>query len=141
MGPDEIAPDLLKHLSADVGVELLKILNHSWLEGWCPQSWRDVVIILFLKKDKDPQSVDSYRPIALTSTICKLIERVIVNRLSWWLEEHSLLSPWQTGFRKGRSTVDQCLRLSQHISDGIQSSEKLLTGMTLFDFSKANDRA
>ena len=48
-GPDEIAPDLLKHLPADVEVELLKILNHSWLEGWCPQSWRDAVIIPFLK--------------------------------------------------------------------------------------------
>ena len=139
-GPDEIAPDLLKHLPADVEVELLKILNHSWLEGWCPQSWRDAVIIPFLKKDKDPQSVDSYRPIALTSTICKLLERMIVNRLSWWLEEHSLLSPWQAGFRKGRSTVDQCLRLSQHISDGFQSSERLRTRMTLFDFSKAYDR-
>ena len=97
-GPDEIAPDLLKHLPADVEVELLKTLNHSWLEGWCPQfSWH-AVIIQFLKKDKDPQSVDSYRPIALTSTICKLLERMIVNRFSWWLEEHFLLSSWQAGF-------------------------------------------
>ena len=60
---------------------------------------------------------------------------MIVNRLSWWLEEHSLLSPWQAGFRKDRSRVDQCLRLSQHISDGFQSSR-----MTLFGFSKAYDR-
>ena len=139
-GPEENAPDLLKHLPADVEVELLKILNQSWLEGWCPQSWRNEVIIPFLKKDKDPQSVDSYRPIALTSTICKLLERMIVNRHSWWLEEHSLLTPWQAGFRKGRSTVGQCLCLSQHISDGFQSSKRLLTGMILFDFSKAYDR-
>ena len=136
-GPAEIAPDLFKHLPADVEVELLKILTHSWLEGF--QSWRDVVIIPFFKKDKDPQSVDSYRPIALTSTICKLLERMIVNRLSWWFEEHLFLSLWQAGFRKGRSTVDQCFRLSQHISDGFQS-ERLRTGMTLFDFSKAYDR-
>ena len=136
-GSDEIAPDLLKPLPADVEVKLLEILNHSWLEGWCPQSWWDAVIIPFLKKDKNTQSVECYRPIAVTSTICKLLERMIVNRLSWWLEEHSLLSPWQAGFRKGRSTVDQCLRLSQHISDGFQSSERLQTGMTLFDFSKA----
>ena len=140
MGPDEIVPDLLKHFPTDVEVELLEFLNHSWFEGWCPQFWRDAVIIQFLKKDKDPQSVDSYRPIALTSTICKLLERMIVNRLSWWLEEHSLLILWQAGFRKSRSTVDQCLRLSQHISDGFQSSERLRTGMTLFDFSKAYDR-
>ena len=75
-GPDEIAPDLLKHLPTDVEVELLNILNHVWLKGWCSQSWQDEVIIPFFKKDKDPQSVDSYRPIALTSTICKLFERM-----------------------------------------------------------------
>ena len=80
-GPDEIAPDLLKHLPADVEVELHKILNHSWFKGWCPQSWPDAVIIPFFKKDKDPQSVDSYRPIVLPSTIRKLPETMIVNRL------------------------------------------------------------
>ena len=81
-GPVELASDLLKHLTADVEVGFFLIFGHSWLEGWCSQFWRDAVIIPFLKKDKDLQSVDSYRPIALTSTICKLLERMIVNRLS-----------------------------------------------------------
>ena len=50
-----------------------------------------------------------YRPIALTSTIGKLPERLIVNRLPRWLVAKSLLSPWQAGFRKRRCTTDQCL--------------------------------
>ena len=50
-----------------------------------------------LKKLKDPQAVSSYRPIAHTSTIGKLLERLIVNRLSWWLEAKTLLSPWRAG--------------------------------------------
>ena len=100
------------------GPGVTRHVNHIWLKGWCPQSLRDAVIVPFLKKDEDPRSGDGYRLISLTSTICKLLEIMIVNRLSWWLEEHSLLSPWQAGFQKSRSTVDQCLRLSQHISDG-----------------------
>ena len=83
--------------------------------------------------------MSSYRPIALTSTISKLLERLIVNRLSWWLEAKSLLSPWQAGFRKRRCTTDQCLRLSQFVCDGFQSTNKERTVLMLFDYSKACD--
>ena len=73
------------------------ILNASWTTGWCPQAWRTATIVPFLKKDKDPQAVSSYRPIALTPTIGKLLERLIVNRLSWWLEAKSLHSRGKPG--------------------------------------------
>ena len=117
-------PDLLKHHPLNTQKELLFNLNASWTTGWCPQAWRTATIVPFLKKEKDPQAVSSYRPIALTSTIGKLLERLIVNRLSWWLEAKSLLSPWQAGFRKRQCTTDQCLRLSQFVSDGFQSTNK-----------------
>ena len=138
-GPDGVAPDLLKHLPLSTQKELLSILNASWTTGWCPQAWRTATIVPFLKKEKDPQAVSSYRPIALTSTIRKLLERLIVNRLSWWLEAKSLLSPWQAGFRKRRCTTDQCLRLSQFVSDGFHSTNKERTVLMLFDYSKAYD--
>ena len=80
-----------------------------------------------------------YRPIALTSTNGKLPERLIVNRLSRWLESKSLLSPWQAGFRKRRCSTDQCLRLSQFVCDGFQSTNNGRTVLILFDYSKAYD--
>ena len=55
VGPDERAPNFLKHLLADLEVELLRNLCHSRLECWCSQSWRDAVINPFLKKVIDPQ--------------------------------------------------------------------------------------
>ena len=138
-GTDCVAPDLLKHLPLNTQKELLFILNASWTTGWCPQAWRTATTVPFLKKEKDPQAVSSNRPIALTSTIGKLLKRLIVNRLSWWLEAKSLLSPWQAGFRKRRCTTDQCLRLSQFVSDGFQSTNKERTVLILFDYSKAYD--
>ena len=92
-GPVGVAPDLLKHLPLNTLKELLFILNANRTTGWCPQAWRTTTIVPFLKKEKDPQAVSSYRPIAPTSTIGKLLERLIVNRLSWWLEAKLLLSP------------------------------------------------
>ena len=138
-GPVGVAPDLLKHLPLNTQKELLSILNASWTTGWCPQAWRTATIVPFLKKEKDPQAVSRYRPIALTSYIGKLLERLIVNRLSWWLQAKSVLSPWQAGFRKRRCTTDQCLRLSQFVSDGFQSTNKERTVLMLFDYSKAYD--
>ena len=138
-GPDGEAPDLLKHLPLNTQRELLFILNASWTTGWCPQAWRTATIVPSLKNEKDPQAVSSYRPIAHMSTIGKLLERLIVNRLSWWLEVKSLLSPLQVGFRRRRCTTDQCLRLSQFASDGFQSTNKERTVLMLFDYSKAYD--
>ena len=77
-----MAPDLYKHLPLNTQKELLFILNASWTTGWCPQAWRTATIVPFLKKEKDPQAVSSYRPIAHTFTSGKLLERIIVNRLS-----------------------------------------------------------
>ena len=134
-----MAPDLLKHLPLSTQEELLLILNASLTTGWCPQAWRTATIVPLLKKDKDPQAVSSNRHVALTSTIGKLFERLIVNRLSWWLEVKSLLSPWPAGFRKCRCTTDRCLRLSQFVRDGFQSTNKERTVLMLFDYSKAYD--
>ena len=138
-GPDGVAPDLLKHLPLNTQKELRFILNASWTTGWCPQAWRTATIVPFLKKEKDPQAVSSYRPIAPFSTIRKFLEGLIVNRLSWWLEAKSLISPWQARFCKRRCTTDQCLRLSQCICDGFHLTNKEQTVLMLFDYYKACD--
>ena len=82
----------------------------------------------------------SYRPTALISTIGKTLKRLIANRLSWWFDEHSVLSSWIADFRNGRSTTDQCRRLSQFISDEYQSAQCRRTVATFSDISRAYDR-
>ena len=139
-GPDGIAPDFLRHLSSKGSSVLLNIFNSSWLSSWCPRPWRSAYVVPFLKKGKDPAEVASYRLISLTSTIGKVLERLIANGQSWGLEEHSALSPRLAGLRKERCTTDQCLRLSEFISDGFQSTQRRRIIVTFFDFSLAYDR-
>ncbi|CAL1263641.1 unnamed protein product [Larinioides sclopetarius] len=47
-----------------------------WKERKFPSSWREAVIIPILKPGKDAKSPNNYRPIALTSVLCKLLERM-----------------------------------------------------------------
>ena len=142
-GPDGVSPDLRKHPSTKGSSVLLNILSSCWLSSWCPQSWRRVQLdsadcmIQFLKKWKNLADVGSYSPIALTSTIGKILERLIANRKSWWLGKHSALSPWQAGFRKGRKTTDQFMRMSLFTSDVFLSTQRRRAIATLFDFSLA----
>ena len=118
VGPDKIHYDFIRHLSNNQLSELLKLFNYIWLHDIFPHSWSHSFIIPVLKPGKDCQLVESYRPIQLTSCLCKLMERMIGKRLSWCIERYDLLSRVQCAFRSGRSTADHLLRLDSHVRDG-----------------------
>jgi hypothetical protein len=67
------------------------------------------------------------------------VERIVATRLSFHLESRGLLTPYQAGFRKKRSTEDQLIRLSQNISDAFQKNPMNRTVLALIDYSKAYD--
>ena len=105
-GPDEVHYQMLKHLPPKSLHALLDIFNDMWETGKFPESWELATIIPILKPGKDHAEPNSYRPIALTSCLCKTLERMINARLVWYLESNNLISPVQTGFRSERRTND-----------------------------------
>ncbi|MES9973890.1 MAG: reverse transcriptase family protein, partial [Candidatus Thiodiazotropha sp.] len=139
-GPDNIHPRFLHHLGPISLTALTKMYNISWLQTQIPQEWRVADIRPIPKAGKDANKLDSYRPISLTSTVGKVMERLVTNRLRYITESEKLLSENQAGFRHGRSTEDQLIRLSQSISDGFQSTPMKRTVLALLDYSKAYDR-
>ena len=89
---------------------------------------------------KPSDSPSSYRPISLTSCTSKLFKRMVLGRLTYFLEQQGTFSPVQAGFRSGRSTVDQVFLLSQSIADSFhQSKPGAHTVLTTVDFAKAFD--
>ena len=137
-GPDKITNEMLKNLSTKGKAVLLRLLNQSWSEGFCPGSWKMGEIIPLPKPGKDHQLTGSYRPINLLSVIGKLLERIVKARLEYFLESNNKLDPSQAGFRKGRSTVEQVGRLTQSIYDGFEDGMRTLA--VYVDFSKAYDK-
>lgn len=57
-----------------------------------PLGWKEAIIILVRKPGKDASSPVNYRPIALTSHACKLMECVVNKRLMHFLEEKGMLA-------------------------------------------------
>ena len=97
MGYDNIAPEFLKHLGPRGVAWLASFLSRITLERNMPRIWRQSKVIAILKPGKDPHSASSYRPISLLSVCFKLLERLILRRLTPDVEE--ILSPDQAGFR------------------------------------------
>ena len=116
-GPHAITNEMLTHLGNKATCKLLEIFNHSWATVTLPQTWREATLILILKTGKDPKQAASYRLISLTSCVGNTMERVVNQRLKWYLETNDLFAPEQTGFRQFRATEDQTTYLAQEIED------------------------
>uniref|UniRef100_A0A1Y1L8P1 Reverse transcriptase domain-containing protein n=2 Tax=Photinus pyralis TaxID=7054 RepID=A0A1Y1L8P1_PHOPY len=64
---------------------------------------------------------------------------MVNSRLSWWLEKYNLLVPYQMGFRKNRSTVDQLTFVENYIQNSFKSRQRAVA--IFFDIEKAYDMA
>ena len=136
-GADNIYYDFIKHLPNSATAYLLQIYNQIWLEKTNITEWKNSIIIPILKAGEDPTKPISYRPIALTSVLSKILERMVTNRLTYYLDKENLLNPNQTGFRKHRNTVNQLIRLHDDSFKAIHT--KSYTRAIFLDFSKAFD--
>ena len=85
-GPDLIHYEILRHLPIETLHILLDIINETWKSDTFPESCREALIISIPKPGKDHFNPLNYRPIALTSCTCKTVERMVNERLVWYLE-------------------------------------------------------
>ena len=136
-GPDEIHYQFLKHLP-DVSLDLLLLLlNDLWQSQDFPDGWREATVIPIPKPGKDRTDPNNYRPIALTSCLCKIMERMINHRLTWFLQDNNIITKYQCGFQKGKSTTDHLVRLETYIRQGFVKNQH--TVGVFFDLEKAYD--
>ena len=116
---------LLKHLS-DPSLTVSSIkriqLNLDFrLLPW--RAWRQEVVVPIPKPEKDRSDPNNYRPIALTSCLCNTMERMVNNRLVYYLESNNVITNLQSGFRKERSTVHPLIRLETWVREGLINRE------------------
>ena len=90
-----------------------------------------------LKTGKDPKSTASYRPISLTSTMGKSMERIFNTRLNWLFETNNIIANEQAGFIFHSSTSEHIAKLSQFIKDALDN--KCILTAVFIDFKSAYD--
>ncbi|KAL0859177.1 hypothetical protein ABMA27_011001 [Loxostege sticticalis] len=107
-------------------VYFLNLVNSFFDQGTIPDIWKQQIVIPIPKPGKDPLDHNSYRPIALSSVLLKVMEHMIRNRLEWFVESQGILSKTQFGFRKGLSTLDSLSILTTDIRLAFKNKEYLV---------------
>ena len=120
---------------------LARLFTYSIQLGYIPTAWKiatlRILLRMLLKPDKLPSLTTSYRPISLISSIMKLFERVIEQRLRSHLEHIGFINKHQSGFRKAKSADDHFFRLSQSIMESFNRGEHVVAAF--LDVEKAFD--
>ena len=102
VGPDEIHSEFLRQLPSCSLDFLLNAFSEVWVSGKIPTTLKQATIIPIPKPGKDDTDPSNYRPIALTSCLCKILEPMINTRLIWFLtiflQIEILKSVWELPF-------------------------------------------
>lgn len=88
---------------------LERAYSHALEKGELPLAWKEAIISVIPKVNKDPTDCASYRPIALLNTDCKLLTSILAKRVESVIT--TLIHPDQTGFIVGRYLPDNIRRL------------------------------
>ena len=113
-GPHNIHNEVLRlDLTTSLFHHLARLFTSSIQVGYTPTEWKLATLRMLLKPDKLPFLITSYRPISLMSSIMKLFEWVIEQRLRSYLEDIGFINKYRSGFRQNKSTDDHLFRLSQ----------------------------
>jgi hypothetical protein len=109
-GEDGILPELFKHCGSDLTAALLDLIRSIWSQERIPTDWETATVIPFFKKG-DKTICKNYRGISLLDIALKILEIILLFRISPYRETHCREN--QAGFRPGRGCVDQIFTLRQ----------------------------
>ena len=135
-GPDGINNRILKEARDVIAYPFYNLFRQSLDEGIVPRGWKDSVIAPIYKKGNKSAPVN-YRPVNLTSNVCKLMERVLKRGIEDHLELNVTKNS-QHGFRRGRSPMTNLVEFMDKITGWID--EGRCVDVVYFDLSKAFDK-
>ena len=135
-GPDKIHSWILKEGRYGLCKPLSMLYNLSLKCGKLPTEWKQALVTPIFKKGSryDP---NNYRPVSLTSQVCKVLKSFILSSISQFFTQNKLITQHQHGFTSGRSCLTNLLTA---LNDWTSALDKgIRTDVIYLDFQKAFD--
>ena len=135
--PDNINYFVLKECALPLALPLSMLFHRSLLIGCIPSIWKKAIVIPIYKNKGSRHDPTNYRPISLTCSISKVMERLVCAAVQSHLSSNSLLCPEQHGFTSRRSCVTSLLTTLKKIHIALE--KKQFVSCAYIDFSRAFD--
>ena len=136
-GTDEIHPRLLKESAHSLAKPLKMLFDLSMKIAKIPAEWKVAEVRPIYKKKGKKSEPSNYRPVSLTSIVCKVAEKIVKKKLCSHIISQNILSPHQFGFVPGRSTNSQLLTTLNDWQKSLDSGTAM--DIAYMDFRKAFD--
>ena len=135
-GPDEFHPRFLKETAVSIALPLTILFNKSLTEGTIPQEWK-LANVTCIHKSGDKTAASNYRPISITSILCRMLESIIKTVLMDHCNDNQIFSDSQCGFRQRRGCILQLLKVFDDWSKFVDTDTPV--DAAFLDFRKAFD--
>ena len=136
-GPDGFPAILLKKCNSVLARPLATIWRKSLDTGEIPAICKSAKISP-IHKGKSRAMPKNYRPVALTSHLIKVFEKVLRKHIVDFMSEHTLFNSSQHGFRGGHSCLSQLLNHFDRITSELEMGNGV--DVIYLDFAKAFDK-
>ncbi len=137
-GGDGFNPYVLKQCAASMALPLSLIFRKSLDEGEIPEAWRKANVTPIFKKKGSRVDPGNYRPVSLTSVPCKVMEKIVRDKVMSHLVKNKLLSDHQHGFVKNKACVTNLLESMDFLTNAM--AQKKWVDLLFLDFEKAFDK-
>ena len=135
-GLDGIQPSVLRNLSAVLAKPLQIIFQLSINQGVFPKAWLQAGVVPIFKKGSrsDPAN---YRPVSLTSVLCKILEKIVVKHIIQHVKANNFYSKTQHGFTPQRSITTNLLEVLNRWTEALMHD--IPVDIIYLDYAKAFD--
>ena len=116
---------MIKDGAEELAVPVCHLINLSLRSSLFPTSEK-LAKISPVPKSNDRSLLDNFRPISILPVFSKVLGTIVYHQISNYLEENNLLSPYQYGFRRGRSTTRAVIPILQKIFEKILTKDYVL---------------
>ena len=136
-GPDGVESRFLKECAVELAPTLQEIYRTSLDQGSVPPQWKEANIVP-IHKGGSKAVMGNFRPVALTSVICKVFERILCSAVMSFLMTNRLITDQQHGFVRGRSCQTNILLCLEKWTDIVDCGN--CVDVAYFDYAKAFDK-
>ena len=136
-GPGALYPFLLKSYANYLCIPLALVFRNCLRDGFVPDDWKCANITPIFKKG-DRSRPCNYRPVSLTSVVCKVMESIVKRAIVKHFDTYKLIRKTQHGFCQKRSCLTNILEFLEDVTSSMDRQKAV--DVIFLDFQKAFDK-